>query len=63
MKTGVYRLFMLAITVAVAFAFTDDASRALNIGLVTNLAKTGTYYAYERAWDRVGWGLVGAGDA
>jgi len=56
-KTLCYRLFMLAITVAVAFLVVGDAGDALNIGLVANVVKTGTYYAYERAWDRVTWGV------
>lgn len=35
----------------------DDISQALNIGLLTNLLKSGTYYAYERVWDRITWGI------
>lgn len=56
-KTACYRLFMLAITVAVAWAVVGDAGDALNIGLVANVVKTATYYAYERAWDRIAWGV------
>lgn len=59
-KTLAYRLLMVCITVAVVFAFTRDVGQALGIGLVTNLAKTGTYYAYERLWDRLDWGLATA---
>lgn len=55
-KTVCYRLFMFAITAAVAFLVTGAASEALSIGLATNLLKTGTYYAYERAWAHVTWG-------
>jgi uncharacterized membrane protein len=56
-KTLAYRTLMVAITIAVAFIVTDDASQALNIGLVANIVKTGTYYGYERLWDRINWGL------
>jgi uncharacterized membrane protein len=56
-KTVGYRLAMLAITVAVAWAILGDAGAALNIGLAANILKTGTYYLYERAWDRVRWGI------
>jgi uncharacterized membrane protein len=56
-KTVCYRLFMLLITVTVALVVVGDIGDALNIGLATNLLKTGTYYAYERLWDRVRWGV------
>lgn len=56
-KTLLYRVVMLAITVAIAFLVTGSAAEALSIGLAANVLKTGTYYAYERAWDRVAWGV------
>lgn len=56
-KTICYRILMVAITVVVAWVVVDDVSQALNIGLLTNLLKTGTYYAYERIWDRITWGM------
>ncbi|MFD1644273.1 DUF2061 domain-containing protein [Haloarchaeobius litoreus] len=56
-KTLLYRVLMVLITVAVAFAVTDDVLAAVNIGLVTNVVKTGTYYGYERLWDRIAWGV------
>ncbi len=56
-KTLCYRLLMVAITVAVAWIVVGDAGDALSIGLVTNVVKTGTYYAYERLWDRIAWGI------
>ncbi|WP_096390276.1 DUF2061 domain-containing protein [Halopenitus persicus] len=58
LKTACYRTLMVAITVGVAWFVVGDAYAAMNIGLVTNLLKTGTYYAYERLWDHVTWGLV-----
>lgn len=56
-KTLCYRAFMLCITVVVALVVTGSTGEAVSIGLVTNLLKTGTYYAYERAWDHVTWGV------
>lgn len=56
-KTLLYRVFMLGLTMAVVYGFTGSVGDAVNIGIVTNLAKTGTYYVYERAWDRIAWGV------
>ncbi|QSG11855.1 Uncharacterized membrane protein, DUF2061 family [Halapricum desulfuricans] len=52
LKALVYRLFMIVLTVVVAYAVTADSTASLQIGVVTNILKTGTYYAYERIWDR-----------
>ena len=56
-KTLGYRALMIVITVTVAFWFTGDTGQALSIGLVANVVKTGTYYGYERLWDRISWGV------
>ncbi|MFB6128736.1 MAG: DUF2061 domain-containing protein [Halorhabdus sp.] len=58
LKTALYRVVMILITIAVALAVTGQIGQALSIGLVTNAVKTGTYYVYERLWDRVTWGLT-----
>jgi uncharacterized membrane protein len=34
---------------------------ALQVGVVANVVKTGTYYGYERRWDRVAWAVQTAG--
>ncbi|PSQ08355.1 hypothetical protein BRC97_00310 [Halobacteriales archaeon QS_6_71_20] len=57
-KTLCYRLLMVAITVLVAWAVVGDATDALNIGIAANVVKTGTYYTYERVWDRIAWGVA-----
>jgi len=57
-KTLGYRVLMVVVTVAVAYAFTDDVGAALQIGVVANAIKTGTYYCYERLWTRIAWGTV-----
>jgi uncharacterized membrane protein len=56
-KTVLYRILMVVITVVVAFVVTEDVAAALNIGIIANVVKTGTYYGYERIWDRITWGL------
>lgn len=57
-KTLLYRCLMVVITVAVALSVTGNVGDALNIGLVANIVKTGTYYAYERLRDRIAWGIT-----
>ena len=56
LKTLGYRLVMVFITIAVAFGYTNEITSAVNIGLITNVIKTGTYYGYERFWARITWG-------
>lgn len=56
-KTLGYRFFMVCITVAIAFLVVGDVGEALSIGLVANVVKTGTYFVYERVWDRIDWGV------
>jgi len=55
-KTALYRALMVLVTVLVAFFVTGSTGDALQIGLVANVVKTGTYYGYERLWARVSWG-------
>jgi len=56
-KTVCYRLFMILITITVAWVITGSGVHAVSIGVVTNATKTVTYYIYERAWDRIEWGM------
>ncbi|WP_312909259.1 DUF2061 domain-containing protein [Natronosalvus caseinilyticus] len=56
-KTLCYRLFMILITTVVAWVVVGDVGAALNIGIATNVVKTGTYYLYERTWDHITWGV------
>lgn len=57
-KTLLYRVLMVVITIVVAFAVTGNTGEALSIGLVANVVKTGIYYGYERLWDRISWGVA-----
>jgi uncharacterized membrane protein len=60
-KTLLYRSLMVVITVLVALLVTGNVGDAFNIGIVANLVKTGTYYTYERLWDRVSWASCDTG--
>lgn len=51
---------MIVVTVTVAWLVVGDVRTALDIGVAANVVKTGTYYAYERLWDRIEWGLTSA---
>lgn len=55
-KAMSYRLLMVALTVGVAYLITHDTGSALQIGIVTNVIKTGTYYAYDRFWSHLSLG-------
>ncbi|MEF8826952.1 MAG: DUF2061 domain-containing protein [Halapricum sp.] len=57
-KTLLYRSLMVVITVFVALLVTGNVGDALNIGIAANVVKTGTYYAYERLWDHITWGIA-----
>jgi uncharacterized membrane protein len=57
-KTLCYRALMVLITIGVAWVVTGSPTDAVNIGIVTNFIKTGTYYAYERLWNRITWGVT-----
>ncbi|GAB7021052.1 DUF2061 domain-containing protein [Halostagnicola bangensis] len=58
-KTISYRLLMIVVTIAVAFVVTGSVTDSINIGVATNLLKTGTYYGYERLWAHISWGFEG----
>ncbi|WP_348608134.1 DUF2061 domain-containing protein [Halobaculum rarum] len=49
---------MVAIAVIVAWIGGGDASDAVNMGLVANVVRTGTYYTYERLWDQIAWDVA-----
>ena len=57
-KTLLYRVLMVAITILVALFVTGSTADALSIGIAANAVKTGVYYGYERLWDRVSWGVA-----
>lgn len=56
-KTLLYRVVMVVITIVVAFVITGNTADALSIGIASNVIKTVVYYGYERVWDRITWGV------
>lgn len=56
-KTLCYRILMILITIAISLAVVGDIAEATSIGLAANIVKTGTYYGYERLWNRITWGV------
>ncbi|QLD89154.1 DUF2061 domain-containing protein [Natronomonas salina] len=56
-KTILYRIFMMLITMIVAWLIVGNINDAINIGIITNILKTITYYTYERLWDHIPWGI------
>lgn len=57
LKTLCYRILMVVITITVAWTVIGDVGAAIDIGIIANIAKTGTYYLYERTWDHITWGV------
>nr|WP_246279875.1 DUF2061 domain-containing protein [Natronomonas salina] len=41
----------------VAWLIVGNINDAINIGIITNILKTITYYTYERLWDHIPWGI------
>lgn len=56
-KTALYRVLMVIVTILVAFAVTREVRASVDIGVAANLVKTVAYYGYERLWARVQWGV------
>ena len=56
-KTLLYRVLTVVITIVVALFVIGDTGDALSIGIASNIIKTGTYYGHERLWDRITWGV------
>lgn len=46
----------MAITLSVTYAVTSSFKFAAAVGATDTIIKIGTYYAHERAWNRVSFG-------
>lgn len=57
-KSLSWRVIGLVLTFVTAWVVTGSWRAGLAVGLVDFLVKIGTFYAHERAWHRVQWGLV-----
>jgi uncharacterized membrane protein len=58
-KTLLYRALMVLVTILVAWLVVGSVRDAVDIGIVANVVKTGTYYGYERLWGRIDWAMAG----
>ena len=57
-KSVSWRFFGLIFTSLAAWLVTGSAKAGLAIGSIDFIMKIGTFYAHERFWQRVRWGLV-----
>lgn len=56
-KAVSYRIMGSLGTAAIAVVATGDPRLGVSIGLLDSVVKVGLYYAHERAWYRVRWGI------
>ena len=56
-KTLSFRILATITTVLVVFIFTGSATISLGIGVIEFVTKPFLYYAYERVWNRIEWGI------
>jgi uncharacterized membrane protein len=55
-KSLSWRVVAMAITLSVTYAVTGNLRLAAAVGVTDTVIKIGTYYAHERAWNRVSFG-------
>ena len=54
-----WRAIAVCITTSATYALTRQWELAATVGLVDTVIKLGVYYAHERAWGRIDFGLEG----
>ena len=57
-KAVIWRVIALAVTYSVVWLFTGSIETSIIIALIANLLKTFLYYALERLFQRIEWGLI-----
>nr|KXH77538.1 MAG: hypothetical protein AM324_00165 [Candidatus Thorarchaeota archaeon SMTZ1-83] len=57
-KSLIWRAIALSVTYVTVWAFTGSIETSIMITLVANAAKTMLYYALERVFQRIRWGIV-----
>lgn len=57
-KTILYRLLGIMITLSITYYFTGSYKKALGIGLIVEFAQTVVYYLYEQVWSVIEWGYI-----
>jgi uncharacterized membrane protein len=60
-KALTYRVFGSAGTAAIAYVATGDAKIGVSVGVIDSVVKVGIYYAHERMWYRIKWGVRESG--
>ncbi|MCC6659750.1 MAG: DUF2061 domain-containing protein [Phycisphaerales bacterium] len=56
-KAVTYRIMGSFGTAVIAMAATGDARIGVSIGVLDSVLKIGFYYAHERLWYRIRWGI------
>ncbi|MFX0077674.1 MAG: DUF2061 domain-containing protein [Candidatus Hermodarchaeota archaeon] len=57
-KAVIWRVIALAVTYFIVWLFTGSIETSIIIALIANLLKTVLYYALERVFQRVEWGII-----
>jgi len=57
-KAAIWRVIALAVTYLIVWLFTGSIETSIIITLIANLLKTVLYYALERVFQRVEWGMI-----
>ncbi len=60
-KALTYRVLGSAGTAAIAYVATGDAKIGASVGVIDSIVKIGFYYAHERVWYRIRWGVRESG--
>lgn len=60
-KALTYRVLGSAGTAAIAYIATGDMKIGASVGAIDSIAKIGIYYAHERVWYRIKWGVRESG--
>ena len=56
-KAVTYRLFIMCLDFATIYLFTGALTVAFGFMIASNVYTTIAYFAHERAWARIGWGV------
>ncbi|MBU1975873.1 MAG: DUF2061 domain-containing protein [Nanoarchaeota archaeon] len=56
-KTISWRIIATATTIALVFMFTGSHELSLTVGALEVISKLIFYYAHERVWSKVNWGV------
>ncbi len=59
-KALTYRLLIMVLDFATIFLLTGAVRIAVGFAIASNIYTTVAYFAHERIWARIGWGIDGA---